>query len=491
MSRFSERVVRDLGQIADRATPSALPTAWDAIQSRIVEQANQPPEKVVLLDEDRPSRRPIGAWVAGAAVASLLVVVGMIAFRSLDDDSSEIATSSPELLDFEFQPIPADQYRVTSLGAPFVIDVPDGWQVQLNAFGFFVVSPEGSFGPEGQGIAMMRPSNLADPTQPGASGEVQANDWPLDDIKGWVDALVPGVVNGEPVDTNIGGLDAVRFDVTLSPEVACGNEFFGHDDPESVGQIGCIGFATNRDVRALAFYKSQNYRLWWIDGGDEAPIAISVSDGDAQRMEFFEQAEALLDTVRFESVGPNPIPSEGKLWESGIPSVVPAGAVTLPIGPGVTFNMSQPHFIDNQSDILTSVFVQIDNQIVAQTDIFFPDQAFDGEPLESVDDVVDALGRRTDLTATVVGTRTVSGFAATEVSVESQFRTGLTNSPPLRRSEQPDTGWIPHLDGTLWVVETPDGLAAITTGWSRTPAMEPAQALVTEILNSIVILPTE
>ncbi len=382
-------------------------------------------------------------------------------------------TASPNdvpLLDFEFQPVPAGQYRVETIGAPFLIDIPEGWFVQPNSFGRFVITDPDSNGPGDRDIVMIRPSNLADPDQPGAPVEEQASDWPIGDIDGWLDALIPGVVDGEPVDTTIGGLDAVQFDVAITDEVECGEDF-------------CVRFATNRGVNEMWFDPPTGYRVWWIDGGDESPIAINIGDGDGSDPEFTERAQAVLDTVTFESVGPNPIPSEGNLWESGFPSEVPAGAVTLPVGPGVTFEMSEPHFIF-QDQFLAAVETGGPGAAV----ILFPDQAFDGEPLATVDDVVAALERDPDVTATVVGTREVSGYEATEVDISSDAEPGPGGPPAtFQGSASEDASWFAPPEGTLWIMETPDGVAVITAEWFEPAGMEPAQALADEILDSIVI----
>jgi hypothetical protein len=188
--------------------------------------------------------------------------------------------------------------------------------------------------------------------------------------------------------------------------------------------------------------------------------------------------------VTFESVGPNPIPSEGNLWESGIPSDVPAGTVTLPVGPGITFEMSEPHFVFQRDEFFSGVVLDAPGE----ADIFFTDRAFDGEPLSTVDDVVAALERDPDLTATVVGTREVSGFEATEVTIVNSVEPGPNRPPPtFGRSEQPDVGWLAPPEGTLWIMETPDGLAVITAEWFQPAGMEPAQALAAEVLDSVVI----
>ena len=252
---------------------------------------------------------------------------------------------------------------------------------------------------------------------------------------------------------------------------------------EIIGSRGfaTAGFATNRLVNGMWFDPPTGYRAWWSDGGDESPIAINIGDGSDP--EFTERAQAVLDTVTFESVGPNPIPSEGNLWELGIPSEVPAGSVNLPVGPGVTFEMSEPHFVF-QDEYLAAV--ELGGPGVAV--IYFPDEAFDGEPLATVDDVVGSLERDPDITATIVGTREVSGYEATEVNTVSSVEPGPVRPPPnLQRSAPSDSEWLAPPDGTLWIMEPPDGLAVITAEWFEPAGMEPAQALAAEILDSIVI----
>lgn len=384
-----------------------------------------------------------------------------------DDSPASTSPTDVQLLDFEFQPVPAGRYRVETIGAPFSIDIPADWFVQPNSFGHFVITDPGSRGPGDRDIVMIRPSILSAPDEPGARPDEQGG-WPVDDIDGWLDELIPGVVDGEPVDTTIGGLDAVQFDVAVTDEVECGDEF-------------CVGFATNRLVNSMWFDPGTGYRVWWIDGGDESPIAINIGDGSDP--EFTERAQAVLDTITFESVGPNPIPSEGNLWELGIPSEVLAGSVTLPVGPGVTFELSEPHYVDQ-----TQFFARVLLDGPGEVDVFFPDQAFDDEPLATVDDVVGALDRDPNVTATVVGTRQISGYEATEVDV-----TGPApgpNRPPaiLQRSVLPTgAGWRAPPDGTMWIMETPEGIAVITAEWYEPAGAEPAQALATEILDSIMI----
>ena len=126
-------------------------------------------------------------------------------------------------------------------------------------------------------------------------------------------------------------------------------------------------------VNNMSFEQGIDYRAWWIDGGGEAPIAIRIGSGDDPA--FIERAEAVLDTVIFDSIGPNPIPAEGELWAAGIPSDVPAGSVTLPVGPGVTFELSERAFVIQQE-----YKARVLPDAPGEVDIFFPDLAFTANP---------------------------------------------------------------------------------------------------------------
>jgi hypothetical protein len=86
MTRFTDRVTRDLHQIADRSTPSS--TAWDSIRTRIDEQTDQPPTmEVIMLSPDRNDRPKRGWMLAAAAVAGLALVGGLVFATTRSDDT--------------------------------------------------------------------------------------------------------------------------------------------------------------------------------------------------------------------------------------------------------------------------------------------------------------------------------------------------------------------------------------------------------------------
>jgi hypothetical protein len=93
MSRFNDRIEQDLSHIADRATPS--PNAWEAIQSRIAEHADEPEMEIIMLDENRLQKpRSQRGWVLPAAAALIVIVGGAFALTRLGDGESPLVTST-------------------------------------------------------------------------------------------------------------------------------------------------------------------------------------------------------------------------------------------------------------------------------------------------------------------------------------------------------------------------------------------------------------
>lgn len=96
MSRFDERLERDLRYIADRATPSS--TAWEAIQTRAAEQVDHPELEITMLKPNPKPDRPIRTWMLGAAAAVLLIVGGLYLALSGDEDSP-LRVTEPDTAD--------------------------------------------------------------------------------------------------------------------------------------------------------------------------------------------------------------------------------------------------------------------------------------------------------------------------------------------------------------------------------------------------------
>ena len=120
MTRFTDRVTRDLHQIADRSTPSS--TAWDSIRTRIDEQPDQPPTmEVIMLSPDRNNSPKRGWMLAAAAVAGLALVGGLVFATTRSDDDTVPADTPTATLPAE----PAPDAEVDPDAEAVVVPAPD------------------------------------------------------------------------------------------------------------------------------------------------------------------------------------------------------------------------------------------------------------------------------------------------------------------------------------------------------------------------------
>jgi hypothetical protein len=94
MTRFTDRVTRDLHQIADRSTPSS--TAWDSIRTRIEERVDQPTVEVIMLSPDR-NDSPKRGWMLAAAAVAALALVGGLVFATTRSDDDSVPADTPEV----------------------------------------------------------------------------------------------------------------------------------------------------------------------------------------------------------------------------------------------------------------------------------------------------------------------------------------------------------------------------------------------------------
>ncbi len=368
----------------------------------------------------------------------------------------------------DFSPLMPGDYCIETVGAPFTISIPTGWWVGPNSPGHLVLMDERSQGPGDQIIAMARATNIADPDNPAAPPAEQRGDWPLDDIEGWLATVIPGVLDGEPEATTLGGHDAVSFDVALTDEVQC------LTDP-------CVGFSTNNGSGGTGFKRRIGYRVWWIDGGAQAPFIVMAADGGLP--DFMDRAEAMLDTMMIDSIGRNPLSTDGLPWEEGISSEVPAGNVQLPLGPGVTFETTSDYFIV-QPDHLLGLYAGVVGDDTWVIDMYFPSVDGDGAPVETVEDVVAGLELFEGAETEVVATRTVGSREATEVGFTSTGH-GPGDLPVFPLADDPESGWTIPPEGTMWIVELDDDIMFIVANGYGPGELDTTTQAAQEILDSI------
>ena len=187
------------------------------------------------------------------------------------------------------------------VGEPLTLTIPPTWMAVDNIPGSTVFVTPDAPPPGDPAVVFMRPAFLADPSQPGADVAEQVW-WPLDDIEGWSEELIDGIITAEPVRTEIGGRGAWYLEVDITDPEVCGP--FGH----------CAGFVINAFlgpsfVSAWSFEPGYHQRIWWVDGGDQPPLAVIASTPSDDRSGQ-TQADALLDSVVFGEPGPHPVDTE-------------------------------------------------------------------------------------------------------------------------------------------------------------------------------------
>lgn len=229
----------------------------------------------------------------------------------LDADGNEI--DGPEDVETGFEPgvdgiggpIEPGTYDIAALGTPLTLTFDDGWLSPMNVLGHTVLTDPAGESFVGD-VTLFRPHLLADPVQPGADVGTQ-DGWPLDDIEGWLDNVIDGIVTPGPEQVEIGGRDAVYFEAEITDRDVCGAFSY------------CAGFLVNTvdergNISGWAFQPGIHQQVWWVDQDGEAPLVIVVATPSADR-NFQDQAAALLDTLVIGDPAPHPIPFD----ESGVP----------------------------------------------------------------------------------------------------------------------------------------------------------------------------
>jgi hypothetical protein len=129
MSQLSDRLARDLREIAAGADPS--PAAWDSIVSRLANDEHTS-EVLVLAPTPTKPRRPVRLAVAAASVVVIAGSVAMLAARDADvDDTSPIANTSPPTATTPTATVPTATAPTTVPGTTRVTPL-SGWWPQAN-----------------------------------------------------------------------------------------------------------------------------------------------------------------------------------------------------------------------------------------------------------------------------------------------------------------------------------------------------------------------
>lgn len=218
------------------------------------------------------------------------------ACTTADDDAAASGTpefdASAPALTGEFEAVPSGPYLVETLGTPFSLTVGEDWFVQINSDAGAVLTDPASNGPGDRDVVFLRPTELSDPAAPSAR-VWQQELWPVDDLEGWLENVVDGVVVSEVRETSLGGAHALTFDLEIAEDFDCGMAF-------------CALFVDVGGRNGLTLFRDFDDRVWWLDQGQYEPIAVVVG-ADPSEAGFFDTAESLLSTVAFGPPAPHPM----------------------------------------------------------------------------------------------------------------------------------------------------------------------------------------
>ncbi len=268
-------------------------TQGDGLTLEIVESLEQ---SIADIASDRAA---VPTVPSGAVL--LLDVVGEEADDAANDGIDPSTESMGDGLAEFTEAVPGD-YELATTGTPVSLTVGDDWIVFDHLPGHTAFGSPDSQQPGDLDVVFLRPQLLAEPTQPWAALETQTP-WPLDDIEGWLDNVADGIVTGEPELTEIGGRQAIYFEVEVTDADLCGSSGF------------CVAFFVNTvfengGVSGATFELGQHRRVWWIDGGGEGPLVIMAGTPRNDRS-FQAKADELLDTVVIGEPQPHPAPGTG------------------------------------------------------------------------------------------------------------------------------------------------------------------------------------
>jgi len=350
--------------------------------------------------------------------------------------SVEAAGYEPEapVVTHSFGPLAAGTHRLETLGTPVSFRTEERFGVQPNSGGWTVLTAENSVGPDDRDIVMMRATTLADPKALTTLDGIRSG-WPSSDFSGWLDSVGPSVVVTNRQETSVGGFRALRADLKLG-EIECGTA------------RDCAYLVANNLQIVKGLNEGSTYRMWMVDQGEEAPLALIVGIDNDDDRDWFATAERVLSTVAFGDVAPNPL------------ELYPAGPAELPMLGGVSIEL----FEDTQILEDTRGFFYIPSDFVpGGVEYLVNPLDLDDAPYGTTDALVDGLDAR-GVDSAKIGSATIDGFDARVFDIENRGR-----EAEIMMSPDAELGWFSPPTGRLWIVEHPERGILILTAWGAGP----------------------
>jgi hypothetical protein len=294
MNRLEHQIVRDLQQIADRATPS--PHRWNSILTRIAAQdpdtETEPEQQLVPVKEiyvsvDSPrtsGTRNRQRLVMAAAAVVVVIGVAAIAINSMNsDDEVEPAPAAATTA----APTTVAPRRVVGAFEPrgkrVTYAVPDGWE-NIGMGGqppsyFGVGKGDPAIGVVFVGARYDFYTHLCGSALGGQVGRT------IDDlVSAWTN--LPGVDATAARDVTVDGFDAKEIELTVSAEARNPKNCSGMFSRCSFGDGG------THCRNELAGRINQELRIWILDIDDERLMILAGSFPDTS-----QQDRAALDEI--------------------------------------------------------------------------------------------------------------------------------------------------------------------------------------------------
>jgi len=166
-----------------------------------------------------------------------------------------------------------------------------------------------------------------------------------------------------------------------------------------------------------------------------------------------------------------------------VPSLVPAGPVSVPVAGLTQFRLSAPRPI---LQLPEHTLIYLDQDRLAEVDVFAPVASGDATPLPTYGDVVDRLVVDPIFAAVEeLDPVSIAGFPArvfegTPVTGERGFYNDLSTVP------NESAGWFPPVRVRMWVIDAPLGTVIVSAETLEDPGQySDAVRLATEILTTI------
>lgn len=420
---------------------------------------------------ERRTRTQRRTQLLATAAAVAVVFIGIWAVLSItnDDDRRELDTvdiptptteASGPAESGQAAPLTAGNtvfdagtYRLDTLGTAFTFSVEETTGVLVNANGVVSITDLTSNGADDRTITFRRTSLLPDPAAPTVEVD-QTTGWPAADLRGWLEAASDEITAGDPVDTTLGGFGATFVEL----EVPCAG-------------VGCTAGSLLQQPDRPLFTPGSRYRLVVVDQGQEDPIVVVVAIDDEDEAAWFDEADAILSSLVFESIEPNPVRR------------MPPGAAVLAVFDGISVDLPEAVVIVEPFDGFARIFPPN-----LGGDVEFLTRPLDTDGVEVttterfVKLLADEAAALTELEAFEIG-----GFEARRFNIDSGRLPNVVLKARTADLVRSEFGWESPSEGHLWVVEQPDrGLLIVSAEALDGPeAIEPLRAWTDELLRTL------